>query len=245
MINPSYLLLPLGGSPFFALPPAGEILCRPGRAGPASWSNRLPRAGGVIFQDCVLFCSSLESLIVVGDLWVCLCLFLIFSLLCIRFLLCCIDCPYLSLFCLLFWVAFVYGFEIFKFLMLVCVCLLIIMSVSLCLVAGLCPFVICCISVNFAFSVYQSLPFTFGWFACVFHLLLLVIVFCCGLVIVFCCWFCLSFCWFAVAFLLFCCRLPPDVCVCACGFLCFCMCMSLFLSLFLLNAKGSTSLPGR
>ena len=158
---------------------------------------------------------------------------------------CCIDCPYLSLFCLLFWVAFVYGFEMSKFLMLVCVCLLIIMSVSLCLVAGLCPFVICCISVNFAFSVYQSLPFTFGWFACVFHLLLLVIVFCCGLVIVFCCWFCLSFCWFAVAFLLFCCRLPPDVCVCACGFLCFCMCMSLFLSLFLLNAKGSTSLPGR
>ena len=41
----------------------------------------------------MLFCSSLESLIVVGDLWVCLCLFLIFSLLCIRFLLCCIDCP--------------------------------------------------------------------------------------------------------------------------------------------------------
>ena len=145
VINPSCLLLPL----------AGEILCRPGRAGPASWSNRLPRAGGVIFQDCVLFCSSLESLIVVGDLWVCLCLFLIFYLLCIRFWLCCIDCPYLSLFCLLFWVAFVYGLEIFKFLMLVCVCLLIIMSVSLCLVAGLCPFVICCISVCFAFSVYH------------------------------------------------------------------------------------------
>ena len=117
VINPS---CPLGGSPFFALPPAGEILCRPGQAGPGSWCNRLPRAGGVIFQDCVLFCSSLESLIVVGDLWVCLCLFLIFSLLCIRFLLCCIDCPYL-----------------------VCVCLLIILSLSLCLVACLCPLVIC------------------------------------------------------------------------------------------------------
>ena len=50
---------------------------------------------------------------------------------------------------------------------------------------SVCPFVIGCIPMDFAFSVYPLLSFTFGWFSYVFQLLLLVIVLC-GFVFAFC-----------------------------------------------------------
>ena len=42
--------------------------------------------------------------------------------------------------------------------------------------AGLCPLVTECIPMDFGFSVYPPLRFTFGWFSRDFQLLLLVIV---------------------------------------------------------------------
>ena len=69
---------------------------------------------------------------------------------------------------------FVFGSEIFKFLRWR---LAVDYSVGVPLFfAGLYPLVSECIPMDFGFSVYSPLRFTFGWFSFVFQLLLLVIV---------------------------------------------------------------------
>ena len=86
-------------------------------------------------------------------------------------------------------IAFVFGSEIFKFLRWR---LTVDYSVGVPLFfAGLCRLLVSeCIPMDFGFSVYPPLRFTFGWFSHVFQLLLLVIVllwicFCCFVIVAF------------------------------------------------------------